>query len=831
MNVNGGNPFVVISPILNGCKDPHIILKCGRRLVGKTKAKKRIMHNKQTALKRLLKNNIVLNFSSYKLSAAEISVINKGLGFVPAHFKPKFDTINKDLLRFERKLQLHYFFKNKSCEEEDSSVTAKPILESNSSWWPRKLNGHITKFCFDIKQSIFALMDKHKVKNNITQAEMAALKKLKNNTKLVIKKADKGGGIAVLDLEQYVNKIDGMLSDFNTYKLTNFDDSYTVKDKADEFIFQLQNSGFLNSRQAKYLTEFIPRCPIFYGLPKVHKKDIPLRPICSQINGPTCRINELVDKYLYIAEHSIPYLLQDTTAYLLLLEKYKRVLPGTILVTLDVSSLYTNIPHIEGVDWVCDHYDDTLPFWGDYCSVLKPIDKETLRVLMLFILQNCTFEFNGKQYTQLYGTTMGAKFSVKFANIYMHKWLTKFIDSYVGVKPSFIARLIDDCFFTWNDSIDELLKFINYLNGCHDSIKFEVTYSAEKVNFLDTVTYITDDTIHTTVYTKPTDKKQYLYFTSSHPKHTTQAIPYSQAIRYRRIIDNDVLLDSELSVLSSRFLNRGYPLELLSSTSARVKLMSRDSVLKYKDKVLKQLSLERFLKGKSFLPLIVPFHQAFASNLLNVVRTYWNVMLSTADDDVIDVFRDEFPQLVFKRGVTLGSILTSTKFKSPLDDLDRETIAVLQDLENLNSTHAMENVVPCGVSNCKCCKHINVTSTMFNSFKNSHFQIDGSFNCNSKDLVYIISCLKCNSLYVGQTTRMLKERLNNHRSDIKLKKATAVGIHFNEPKHSIKDLKITPISDLSDISTHDRIKVELNFMKLFNTFYPSGMNYYPIVDD
>ena len=68
---------------------------------------------------------------------------------------------------------------------------------------------------------------------------------------------------------------------------------------------------------------------------------------------------------------------------------------------MDVASLYTNIPHIEGEDWVCDHYDDTLPSWGDYCSVLKPIDKETLRVLMLFILQNCTFEFNGNQYTQL----------------------------------------------------------------------------------------------------------------------------------------------------------------------------------------------------------------------------------------------------------------------------------------------------------------------------------------------------------------------------------------------------------------------------------------------
>jgi hypothetical protein len=52
-------------------------------------------------------------------------------------------------------------------------------------------------------------------------------------------------------------------------------------------------------------------------------------------------------------------------------------------------------------------------------------------------------------------------------------------------------------------------------------------------------------------------------------------------------------------------------------------------------------------------------------------------LLSTANDDVVEVFHDEFPQLVFQRGITLGSILTSTKFRSPLDDLDTETIAVL----------------------------------------------------------------------------------------------------------------------------------------------------------
>jgi len=48
--------------------------------------------------------------------------------------------------------------------------------------------------------------------------------------------------------------------------------------------------------------------PRFYGIPKVHKQNIPLRPIVSQINGPTSKVNELVDYYLSVAETQIPYL-------------------------------------------------------------------------------------------------------------------------------------------------------------------------------------------------------------------------------------------------------------------------------------------------------------------------------------------------------------------------------------------------------------------------------------------------------------------------------------------------------------------------------------------
>jgi hypothetical protein len=803
--------------------------KITRRLYGSNKKDKRFNYKKTLRNKDILNNNIVINLSSQELSITELAIINKGLGFVPTHLKPKYNTINEDILRFERRLQLHYYFRKNNITEPDSDDQdvrpIKSMLESNSTWWPKKLNGHITKFCDNVKSSIFVTLAKQKVKNNLSPAEIEALKSLKNNTKITIKKADKGGGIAVLDTDAYISQINNMLSDVNTYKLTDIDDTACVFRKANELIAELVNAGLLNKKQFQYLTNFKARCPIFHGLPKVHKKGIPLRPICSQVDAPTCRINELVDKYLYIAERNIPFLLQDTTAYLLLLDKFKHVLPGTILVTMDVTSLYTNIPHVEGTDWVSDFYCDTLPLWGSHCAVLKPVDRDTLQRLMLFILQSCTFEFNEHYYTQLYGTTMGAKFSVKFANIYMHMWLSKFVGLYKGFKPEFIARLIDDCFFLWTHGIDELNKFITYLNNCHSSIKFEVNYSHEKVCFLDTVTFITNNTIHTTIYTKPTDKKQYLFFNSSHPKHTTRAIPYSQAIRYRRIIDDDDLLEDELTSLYSQFLSRGYPVDLLNHTMAKIKDIPRSAVLQYKNKNIKQNEFTRYLRGRSFLPIIIPYHQSFEKNLPVIINNYWLQMLSGCSK-INNIFKEELPQIVYKRGVTIGNLLTATKCHSSTANIDNDTIAILQALELHNGDL---HVTPCFHALCKCCNFINATSTFYNTDRDTVYYIDGVFNCNSTDVIYVISCIKCNKLYVGQTGRMLKDRINNHRSDIRLKKATAVSIHFNGPHHSLNDVRVTPIYDISSLSHGERLKVEYEFMKLINTFYPVGMNNYPIV--
>ena len=101
-------------------------------------------------------------------------------------------------------------------------------------------------------------------------------------------------------------------------------------------------------------------------------------------------------------------------------------------------------------------------------------------------------------------------------------------------------------------------------------------------------------------------------------------------------------------------------------------------------------------------------------------------------------------------------------------------------------------------------------------------------NCNTNGIIYLITCKRCNVQYVGETERRLKDRLNAHRSNITTKQKTAVAIHFNNYRHSYKDLKIMPIENVTNNSKQVRQEKEKFWIKTLKTNYPNGLNYYPI---
>ena len=211
------------------------------------------------------------------------------------------------------------------------------------------------------------------------------------------------------------------------------------------------------------LTPNPPQISFYYTLTKIHKPNPVGRPITSGCESATERISSFVDNLLqHIAKIQKSYL-KDTTDFLNFIEKTK-VTKDMILVSMDVASLYTNIPQEEGIRIACRAYEI-------FHKNEPPIPTHYLGDMLRLILKENSFHFNGKNYLQRHGTAMGTKMAVSFANIFMVEIETEIINR-DATKPLTWKRYIDDVFSLWNVGKNEIQTFIELANTYHATIKF-----------------------------------------------------------------------------------------------------------------------------------------------------------------------------------------------------------------------------------------------------------------------------------------------------------------------------------------------------------------------
>ena len=89
-----------------------------------------------------------------------------------------------------------------------------------------------------------------------------------------------------------------------------------------------------------------------------------------------------------------------------------------------------------------------------------------------------------------------------------------------------------------------MAEFLQWINELHDNIKFTWHWLKRTINYLDVQIINNNSVIETDLYTKPTDKHQYLFHTSCHAKGVKQSIPYAQALRLRRICSTSVAFEN-----------------------------------------------------------------------------------------------------------------------------------------------------------------------------------------------------------------------------------------------------------------------------------------------
>ena len=264
--------------------------------------------------------------------------------------------------------------------------------------------------------------------DNISQGERAAINALKKNDKLNLKKADRGTNTVILDTTQKIEPGLQQLSDNKLYKPLSSPVVPDAARKVKEVVNNLHRAGHVDKMTYKWLNEGQkqPRIPEFYMLTKIHEK-IPVgRPIVSGSSGPTDHISSFGDSFLQpIAIEQKSYL-KDTTDFITFIENTPMT-NNTLLATLDVSSLYTNIPRVEGINIVCRQYES-------HDESKPPIPVTYLRELMRLILEENSFKFNERHFLQTHGIAMRTKMAVAFSVIYMADFEERLLEAST-IKP------------------------------------------------------------------------------------------------------------------------------------------------------------------------------------------------------------------------------------------------------------------------------------------------------------------------------------------------------------------------------------------------------------
>ena len=252
--------------------------------------------------------NNVVNMSSLPLTEDQMCVLGYGLSFaLPLNEDAILDFLS-DFSKFEYKLSLN------NNNEYNVSTLKGFILNS------------IIRDCNSEFKFPKLLMD--------------AVKYLRNNKDLIVCKADKGGKVVVTDKTIYNNKMQDIVNDTNTYTELR---SNPLKSWQQSFNKQLKSLLKNHPDLEKNFRSFMPSLPMMYGLPKIHKENVPLRPIISTVNSVNYKLAS------WLAHHLTPFLNKISGCHLIntieFTEKIKNLnIYNKKLVSFDVDSLYTNVP-------------------------------------------------------------------------------------------------------------------------------------------------------------------------------------------------------------------------------------------------------------------------------------------------------------------------------------------------------------------------------------------------------------------------------------------------------------------------------------------------------
>ena len=119
---------------------------------------------------------------------------------------------------------------------------------------------------------------------------------------------------------------------------------------------------------------------------------------------------------------------------------------------------------------------------------------------------------------------------------------------------------------------------------------------------------------------------------------------------------------------------------------------------------------------------------------------------------------------------------------------------------------------------CPICPYVEEGKFVKSTRTNKIVEINRPISCQTRNIVYCLTCDKCSKQYIGQTDRTLKERIQEHLGYIRNEKLNhATGEHFNLDGHFIFDMKVKVIEKLHKTDRATREIRESMFIQEFES--------------
>ena len=290
--------------------------------------------------------------------------------------------------------------------------------------------------------------------------------------------------------------------------------------------------------------------------------------------------------------------------------------------SLDVTSLFTNIPLKETTDIICNELFKNK-------ELINGMDKSVFREFLTVAMTETYFIFDGNLYKQCDGVLMGSPLGPTFANSFLSfhekNWILECPEE---IKPIKYKRYVDDIFILCRDQ-EHHRKFLEYMNTRHENITFTEELEVNNtLSFLDVAITRTDEGFVTNLYRKNTFSGVFTNFFSFLSIQYKASLVSTLLFRCFHLSSSTTIFHQEVERLRSILAKNSFPLEFVDQC-----------VASFLNKMFKRRKNNTSEEEKHTETIVLPYLGKLSLEIRKRLRKYVNKHITNCN--LVVIFRSQ----------------------------------------------------------------------------------------------------------------------------------------------------------------------------------------------